>query len=226
MRLKSSRTSIFVRPCQFLARANSPEEAISQDPHERQEKECSINDGEKPRESPQASGNPEAGITATSSVPPAGGVNRAAYELNVPLRAMHMSAAPQAGNPAERTLLSVDSPNVVIEAVKKAEEGQDIVVRLYEAAGQRCEARLRIGFEHGSVFLTNLLEEQAQPLPANADAVRIPFHPFEIQTVRIALGAQGANPRIIFEEWDRVQKEAGALSRGPNQKPWQPAGWS
>ena len=39
-------------------------------------------------------------------------------------------------------------------------------------------------------------------------------------------GAQGANPRIIFEEWDRVQKEAGVLSRGPNQKPWQPAGWS
>ena len=72
MRLKVSRTSIFVCPCQFLARANSPEEAISQDPDERQEKECSINDGEKPRESPQASGNPEAGITATSSVPPAG----------------------------------------------------------------------------------------------------------------------------------------------------------
>lgn len=154
----------------------------------------------------------------------AGGVNRAAYELNIPLRAMRMSAAPQAGRPAERILLSVDPPNVVIEAVKKAEEGRDIIARLYEAAGQRCEARLRIGFEHGSVFLVNLLEEQAQPLPANADAVRIPFHPFEIQTVRIALGAQGANPRIIFEEWDRVQKEAGVLSRGPNQKPWQPAG--
>jgi hypothetical protein len=48
MRLKVSRMSIFVRPCQFLARANSPEEAISQDPDERQEKECRKKDGEKP----------------------------------------------------------------------------------------------------------------------------------------------------------------------------------
>jgi len=48
MRLKVSRMSIFVCPCQFLARANSPEEAISQDPDERQEKECRKKDGEKP----------------------------------------------------------------------------------------------------------------------------------------------------------------------------------
>ncbi len=56
-----------------------------------------------------------------------------AYALNDPALAMRTE---QARTPpaATTSLLSVDSPNIVIETVKRAEDGNGLIVRLYESA--------------------------------------------------------------------------------------------
>jgi alpha-mannosidase len=99
------------------------------------------------------------------------------YRLNLPLRTVR-------GAPIE-PLVTVDSPAVVVEAVKLAEDGSgDVVVRLYEAHGGRASARITAGFEHSGVVETDLLE---RPLPepvALADDGTLRLRPFRIVTLR------------------------------------------
>ena len=115
----------------------------------------------------------------------AGGVARAAYALNVPLRPI---GAPRGTElPSRAVWLEVSAQNVIIETVKQAEDGRGLVVRLYEAAGAATEAELRCGLELAGASMTNLIEEGAEPLPIAGDAVRLFFRPFEIHTLRLEL---------------------------------------
>ncbi len=66
----------------------------------------------------------------------AGRVVEEAYALNVPLVVGEIKSG--AGSlPATHSFFQVDRPNVIIEAIKLAEDGGAIIVRLYEAAGAR-----------------------------------------------------------------------------------------
>ena len=60
----------------------------------------------------------------------AGGVSRAAYQLNVPLQQLHTGAPTRTGV-AISSLCVVEGDAVVIEAIKAAEDGSgDVIVRL------------------------------------------------------------------------------------------------
>jgi alpha-mannosidase len=52
---------------------------------------------------------------------------------------IHAGARPQSAS-----FLSVDVPNVVVTVVKRAEEGDDLIVRCYETAGQATTAMLEL----------------------------------------------------------------------------------
>jgi alpha-mannosidase len=112
----------------------------------------------------------------------AGHVLQAGYELNMPLRMIPVQAN---RNPATRSYLSVDAASVIIETVKTAEDGQGMIVRLYEAHGTAAKTALRFGFAVRFVSLANLLEEHLSELPVADNAVDLIFKPFEIITLRI-----------------------------------------
>jgi alpha-mannosidase len=99
------------------------------------------------------------------------------YRLNLPLRTVR-------GAPIE-PLVTVDSPAVVVEAVKLAEDGSgDVVVRLYEAHGGRASARITAGFEHSGVVETDLLERPLpEPVALSGDGT-LRLRPFRIVTLR------------------------------------------
>jgi alpha-mannosidase len=113
-----------------------------------------------------------------------GGVIRAGYELNVPLRVLAEGVGGGDG-PISASFLEVDAPNVIVEAVKKAEDGNDIIVRLYEAEHKAAHARLRFGFPIRAAAEVNLMEEEARPLTVRSEGVTLEFRPFEIKTVRV-----------------------------------------
>jgi len=118
----------------------------------------------------------------------AGGVIQAAYEFNAPIRIAknlihHGATVPSL--PARYSLLQVDAPNVVIEAVKRAEDSPAIIVRLYECEGRSARCNLRCGFPVTSATEVDLMEENHQPLSTQQNTVDIQFHPFEIKTVCI-----------------------------------------
>lgn len=108
-------------------------------------------------------------------------VVRPAYELNVaPVVRPVDSDAEGFGS-----LLTVDAPNVIVEAVKWAEEGNALVVRLYEAERSGCRTKIRFHVDVGEVAETNMLEENPQVLKVRGGAVEVYFRPFEIKTLRV-----------------------------------------
>ena len=117
-----------------------------------------------------------------------GRVVQAAYALNVPLRVTPAAGAqPTARSealPAEASFMQVDAPNVIVEAVKKAEDGDDFIVRLYECEHRSARATLRFGFPITSAAEASLMEIAKSPLHVQDNAVELQFAPFEIKTVR------------------------------------------
>ena len=94
-------------------------------------------------------------------------------------------AAPVAADAGDLpSLLLVDASNVIVEAVKWAEEGDAFVVRMYEAGRASIRATLTLNVPVTSVAVTNLLEEKAEPLPVKDGRVTLDFRPFEIKTLR------------------------------------------
>jgi alpha-mannosidase len=112
-----------------------------------------------------------------------GGVMRSGYELNAPLSVVTGAVGFDAGS-----FLAVEGPgagNVVIEAVKLAEDSEDLVVRLYECEGMGAEARLVAGCPIRGAEAANMLEEPSGALPMRDGGVDLEFRPFEIKTVML-----------------------------------------
>jgi alpha-mannosidase len=96
------------------------------------------------------------------------GVVEAAEELNSVL-----------GSP--RGLVSVDTPQVRIAAIKRAEDSDAVVIRLYEAWGRPCRARVETAVPHGRVALCDLLERERAATSLDA----IDFRPFQVVTLKL-----------------------------------------
>jgi alpha-mannosidase len=106
------------------------------------------------------------------------------YRLNLPLRRV------RGAGPVE-SLLSVDNPAVVVEAVKLAEDRSgDVIVRLYEAYGSRTSAKLVPGFDWLGVVETDLLERSlsftAAVISESEREVDLSLRPFQLVTLRFA----------------------------------------
>lgn len=84
-------------------------------------------------------------------------------------------------------LISCTHPNIVIETIKQAEDGQGVIMRLYESQRQRESVTLTTGFNLRQAWRTNLLEENQVELPGGDNQVRLPVKPYEIVTLRLVL---------------------------------------
>ncbi len=114
----------------------------------------------------------------------AGDVARAAYELNVPLQ----TAVTDAHNgmlPPNAATIRVSVPNVIVEAVKRAEDSDATIIRLYENSGAAVKARLEFGRAPATAERVNLLEETLAPVSIDGNGVEIAFQPFEIVSLKV-----------------------------------------
>lgn len=111
----------------------------------------------------------------------AGGVVAEARRFGVPV--VWGSTAADFGS-----LLWVDDPNLVLESVKRAEEGHALIVRLYEAHGARGRARLYTQLPFSRASLCDLLERDVSPLPhaqAKLSRIELVYRPFQIITLKL-----------------------------------------
>jgi alpha-mannosidase len=118
------------------------------------------------------------------------GVVRAGYELNTPVLTKTLGGRSYAqretlASPASR--MSVTGDNVIIETVKKAEDDDAIIVRLYEAHGWRGRYTLRTTLPVVQAYETDLMENVERELNLRNGTVVLSFKPFEIKTVKLAL---------------------------------------
>jgi len=111
-------------------------------------------------------------------------------KINVPERTI-------AGGKGADPLVTVDNRDVVIAAVKLADDRSgDVVVRAYQATGARSDAVLELGFDARRVSAVDLLERPlAAALAASTgvstvkldhDRVQLSLRPFQVVTLRFA----------------------------------------
>jgi alpha-mannosidase len=113
-------------------------------------------------------------------------VTRWGYEFNVPLR--RTVAEPTRGDgPVERSFFAVDEPAIVLDTVKPAEDGDGLILRLYEAHGGRARGRLTTSLPLVSSVETDLLEREAigEAVPFENDGLDLELGPFEVRTLRV-----------------------------------------
>jgi alpha-mannosidase len=109
------------------------------------------------------------------------GVIAAAEDLNHPLRVVRGGLA--SGD--RRSLIEVDRPQVVVEAVKRAEDSEAVVVRLYESWGGRCKAILRTSLPASRAYLCDLLERERDEVPVRNGQIELEVGPFKILTLKL-----------------------------------------
>ena len=107
------------------------------------------------------------------------------YNANYTLNAMQVDAH-EGEMKAEHSFISTDSDHVVITAMKKAEDGNALIVRFYEWAGKGGNVTLNVPAGATGATLTNLMENpEGSAMTVAGDHLSVPITPFQIQTVRI-----------------------------------------
>jgi alpha-mannosidase len=87
-----------------------------------------------------------------------------------------------------RPLFSIDATNLIVDTIKKCEDSDSILVRLYEAYGGRVTARLKSRLKIKAAWLTNLLEDLQEKLSITEDgSVLLVVKPFQIVSVKVEL---------------------------------------
>jgi alpha-mannosidase len=110
---------------------------------------------------------------------------RAGYEFNYKLHAAQVES--HVGSlPREHSYISVAPENVVLTAVKKAEDDNALIFRVFEWAGKQSDVVFTVPKGATSATETNLMEKPlGSPLTITGDKVTVPIHPFEILTIRV-----------------------------------------
>ena len=96
--------------------------------------------------------------------------------------------ARQGGNPGTAfSFVSVNKPNVMIETVKQAEDGNGVVIRIYEYENSLTKAQISLdrAAEIVSIEECNLIEEFIETVPKTENGFEIEIKPYEIKTYRI-----------------------------------------
>ena len=109
-----------------------------------------------------------------------GGTIEAASRLNLPAQAVPGQFADQ------RKIVKVSTDRVQIDAVKKAEDEDCLIVRLHECRGGRGKVKLSSEFPVKKLVSCNLLEHGCGEAVEGAEAV-FPITPFEIKTFKMYL---------------------------------------
>ena len=106
-------------------------------------------------------------------------VVRGGYALNNPPLAVYGAAAPLP------SFAQTDVPNIILETVKFAEDGNGYILRLYEAECTASHCTLTLGIPVRAAVETNMLEDALRELPCENGQIELRFRPFEIKTIRL-----------------------------------------
>lgn len=80
--------------------------------------------------------------------------------------------------------ISVESDSVVVDTMKRAEDGDQLILRLYESKGSRDECE--IDFASGAQLReASIMEEPGDRIALSGTRARLSFSPFEIKTLMV-----------------------------------------
>ncbi len=102
-----------------------------------------------------------------------------------PFEAVSAKPAANAALPAVFAFLKADAPNVRVTAVKKAEDGNAVIVRLVEMEGRDGTVALDVGRRVKSARRTDMIEYAGAALEPHGQTVTFPVGHHAIETVSV-----------------------------------------
>ncbi|HEY3975301.1 MAG TPA: alpha-mannosidase [Candidatus Sulfotelmatobacter sp.] len=113
---------------------------------------------------------------------------RRGYELNYKLLSLPF-AKHEGTLPAEHSFVQAQPDNVIVTAVKKAEDDNALVVRFYEWAGKDGQVTIQLPSAAESAEETDLMERSIGNLSMHNGAVSVLTKPYEIKTIKVRFAA-------------------------------------
>ena len=113
-----------------------------------------------------------------------GASSREGYKLNNPMLGYEVGR--QVGSVAhEYSFVKTNRENIFVEAVKKAEDDDGIIVRAYDAFGVCSSPEFDFGFEVREAYLADMSENVIEKLSVMDNKLTLSVKPFEIVTLKI-----------------------------------------
>jgi len=117
---------------------------------------------------------------------------RRGYELNYKLVEIP-TGKHQGGLAAEHSFVEAEADNVIVSALKKAEDDGSLILRFYEWAGKSGDVKLQIPPGAISAADADLMERPGESVRLQGETVTVPTKPYEIKTVKVQYAAPSAS---------------------------------
>jgi alpha-mannosidase len=118
---------------------------------------------------------------------------RQGYELNYKLISMQ-TAKHEGALPPQHSFLQTKSDNILITALKKAEDDGALILRFYEWAGKDGDVNIQLPAGAQSVSQVNLMEKMGESVQVQNERVTFHTKPYEIKTLKVEFASQLAKP--------------------------------
>ncbi|MBS6506680.1 MAG: alpha-mannosidase [Paraclostridium bifermentans] len=105
-----------------------------------------------------------------------------AYELNQPLRAIKGMLKSE----VKKQLFKFNDANILVDAIKKAEDEDMIIIRFHDYSGSRQNVSIDSDYEINGWMETNLMEKPIENL-RNENSINVVVNPYEIKTLMIKM---------------------------------------
>ncbi len=117
-------------------------------------------------------------------------VHQAAEDFNMPLRIVEgVANVDRPESTPQSALLAVSTDGIAVEAVKAAEDGSGVIIRLWETTGRHRATEINLASEFTAVAVVDLLEETVDKLALERGTLRLSFKPFEIISLKLGRNA-------------------------------------
>jgi len=107
-----------------------------------------------------------------------------AYELNYPLLA-NLTDTHKGSLPSEHSFVTVNADNVMVCSVKKAEDSDNSIIRLFETLGHPANVALALDTPIAKAWTINMIEDRQESLPVDDGKISFSLKPYEIYTVEV-----------------------------------------
>jgi len=103
-----------------------------------------------------------------------------AWDLNAPMIATKGWAEPI------ENLFEIDDTNIVIDTIKKTENGNHIILRIHEEFGGKSDIQVKLNFDFLYWYESDLMESKITN-PSNKNILKLTLKPYELRTILIQL---------------------------------------
>ena len=108
-----------------------------------------------------------------------------AYLLNNPF--ISLKANGSGALPAEFSLISTDKQNVIVDTIKKAEDSEDVIVRLFECSNKTTNVTVKLSIPVKKVVVCDLMEKESDFVLQSNQTFKLTVKPFEIITLKLCI---------------------------------------